>query len=383
MLDHLGYAALGSIYDAAMDAAQWRRALDAVTDAVDGRVAALMVVERQDNPYSVTCLSGRYHSLGGTANMEFYAKNLAHLEKREWEVLARQPVKQPLVDSETWADARILDQRADYVFLRETAGIRRRLGVRLNENAAWYDAMTVGFDAGITRIPRASTAKLTTLLPHLAKAVEMGRAFMRLRARYAAVLAVLDRVHVGLAIALASGEVIVTNEEADRILALGDGIVLSRHNRLLCRDPSQTEALRSYITQAALTAGGEADRPESLVAVARPSGNHPFLIEVAPLSDATGELDRSLSAAFITMIDPHNTPNVNVSRFAALFGLTQAEAAVCGHMVNGLTGPVIAEMRGTKPETVKAQMAAVLTKTGTRRRSELIRLVVRTLPPIG
>lgn len=383
MLDPLGYAALGSIYDAAMDTARWREALDAVTFATDGRVAALMIVEREDHPYSLTAVSGQYEVLAGRDNLEYYTKHLAHLEKREWESLARQPVRQPLLDSEAWADAEILDQRADYRFLREKAGIRRRLGVRLNENAAWYDAMTIGYDAGIGQVPRQHITKLMLLLPHLAKAVEMGCTFMQLRARYAAVLSVLDHVHVGLAIARASGDVIVTNAEADRILSLGDGIVLSSDNRFLCRNPDQTELLRTNIVEAALTAAGEADRPESLVAVARPSGAHPFLIEVAPVCDAKGELDRNLAAAFITLIDPNSAPRLKIDRFAALFGLTGAEAAVCTHMVNGLTGPLIAEIRGTSPETVKVQMAAVLAKTGTRRRSELIRLVVRTLPPIA
>lgn len=383
MLSRLGSAAIGPIYDAATHTDRWREALDAVAFATGGKVAALMIAERADNPYSVTALSGRYQSLLGQSNLEFYVNHLSHFEQGEWEALARRPIRQALMDSEAGAEAAILDQRPDYCFLREKAGIRRRLGVRLNENAAWYDAMTIGYDLDIDQIPAHCISDLAPLLPHLAKAVEMGRVFIQLQARYAAVLAVLNHVHVGLAIALASGDVIVTNAEADRILSQGDGIVLSKDNRLVCREAVQAEKLRTYIAESALTAGGEADRSEGFVTVERSSGAHPFLIEVAPVSDATGELERSLTAAFVTLIDPNNPHSLNVKRFATLFGLTEAEGDVCTHMVDGLTGPVIAEMRGTSPGTVKSQMAAVFAKTGTRRRSELIRLVVRSLPPIG
>src|SRR5690606_18190029 len=90
------------------------------------------------------------------------------------------------LDSEMVAPE-ILDQREDCVFLREHAGIRRRVGVRLNENPAWFGAMTFQFDERPRAIPEASLDLIQPVLPHLAKAVEMGRAFAQLRARYAAV----------------------------------------------------------------------------------------------------------------------------------------------------------------------------------------------------
>jgi hypothetical protein len=62
------------------------------------------------------------------------------------------------------------------------------------------------------------------LLPHITKAVEIGRTFSQLKSRYSAVLTALDRVKVGLAIALPSGDVIVENEEAQRILSLKGGL---------------------------------------------------------------------------------------------------------------------------------------------------------------
>ena len=380
-LDRHGYAALGPIYDAAMDEARWREALDAMAAATDGIGGALLFVEREDNPYTIRAVGGVYGRIP-PAEIQYYVDHLAHLESPEWDRLARQRVRQLLLDTDV-SDAPVLDKREDYRYLREKAGVGRRVGVRLNDNAAWYDAVTVVYDAKHPAIPDRSIARIEPLLPHLAKAVEMGRAFSRLRARYAAVLAVLDKVHVGLAIANAAGEVIVRNTEAERILGLGDGIALSHDRHLHCRDPDQTGLLHACIREAARTAGGEADRSEGLFAVPRPSGEHPFLIEVAPVTDSAGEIDPRLTGAVITLIDPDHTPRLDIERFARLHGLTGAETAVCGLMVSGLTGPAIAEMRSTSLETAKTQMSAVLAKTGVARRSELIRLVVRTLPPIG
>lgn len=381
-LDSRGYAALAPIYDAAVDHSQWQKALDAAVPAFAATAATLTAVERGGNPYNIQALGGAYKPLIPTGEIDYFVKHLSHLEAEQWEALTHQQARRLVLD-DVMADADTLDARDDYRYLREKAGVRRRVAVRLNENPAWYDALTIGYDANLSAIPRAYLTRIETLLPHLAKAVEMGRAFAQLRARYSAVLAVLDRVHVGLAIATARGEVIVANSEADRILGLADGVSLSRDKHIVCRDPDQTEMLRAFICEAAQTAGGEANKPEGLIAVPRRSGAHPFLIEVAPLSDSMGEVDFGLVGALITLIDPGKTPDLDIQKFGGLHGLTRAETSVCGYMVAGLTGPGIAEHRGTSPETVKEQMRAILAKTGVARRSDLIRLVVRTLPPIG
>lgn len=382
-LERLGYAALGSIYDAAMDSSLWVNALDAAVAAGDAQGVALLIVENDDNqPFNIRAVGGVYKSMVPAGQVDYYVKHLAHFEAPDWEVVARQRPGHPLLDSEI-SDIGYLDARPDYCYLRETVGISRRVGFRMNDNPAWFDAITFSFDTSIPVIPQHSIRRLGALIPHLAKAAEIGRAFSQLRARYAAVLAVLDKVHVGLAIATASGEIIVRNTEAERILSLQDGIGLGRDGRLLCDDAGRTAMLRDYVSQAARTASGEADRPESLIAAPRPSGKDPLLIEVAPLSDSAGEVDTNLVGALVTIIDPANAPPLDIDRFARLYKLTQAESAVCRHMVAGLTAAAIAERRSTSPETVKSQMKAVLTKTGTARRSQLIRLVVRTLPPIS
>ena len=108
-----------------------------------------------------------------------------------------------------------------------------------------------------------------------------------------------------------------------------------------------------------------------------------MLVEVAPLGDRAGEVGFGVAGALVTLIDPERAPALDISRFARLQGLTEAEADVCAGMVAGLTGAAIAERRSTSLETVKCQISSVLSKAGVRRRSELIRLVVRTQPPIG
>lgn len=60
-----------------------------------------------------------------------------------------------------------------------------------------------------------------------------------------------------------------------------------------------------------------------------------------------------------------------------LYALTRAEAEVASALADGQAIEDIAARRGSAPETVRAQVKQVLAKTGTRRQSEIVALVLR------
>lgn len=313
---------------------------------------------------------------------EYKALRYDELEASQWEYLSRRPPLAVTWDDETGIPRAVLHDRADYRFNRERWGIGRRLGVRLNDIPAWYDVAVFVFSDRLAEVPDTSVQALRPLLPHLAKSVEAGRAFALLRERYRAALAALDHVLVGLAVALPSGELIVTNAEARRIFAAGDGLRLGRDGRLACRDPEQRRAIDFAIHRATATLRGDADCPESIHLVTRPSGAHAYLVEVAPLADRGGEVEAGLEGALVTIVDPDNVPATSVTRFAELHRLTPAEAEVCALLVDGATRDEIAERRGTTPETTKQQIKSLMRKCDAHQRGQLIRLIFRTLPPV-
>ncbi len=377
-----GYAALTHVYDAAVELGRWRRALDAVTEAVDAKAIALLIRRPDPSARDLTMLNSTYLDFTRTAWGMYYGLRLSRLQDPDWDFLSRQPAHEPSADTEIGPSADDLDARADYRMLRKKLGVRRRLGVRLNSDKVWFDAMSVAFDTTHSAVPTQAMAGIVPLLPHLTKSVEIGRTFSQLRARYSAVLTALDRVRVGLAIALPSGEIIVENDEAKRVFGLNDGLSKAANGRLLCAEPDQTAEIQAHILTAASTARGEADKSESLMAVPRRSEAERYLIDIAPLSDSKAEIETGLRGALITIIDPERIPLMKMDRFVALYDLTPAETDVCRLVLQGFSVTDIAESRNTSPVTAKNQIASVLSKTGVSRRAELIRLVVRILPPV-
>lgn len=383
MLNKDGYLALTHIYDAAINLGRWRRALDAAAKSMDAKAIALLIRNPEPKAKDLQMVNSTYLNFGKSPWGLYYALRLSKLQNPDWNYLSRQPVHTPTLDTSTGLSSAELDSRADYKMLRKKIGVGRRLGVRLNTDKIWFDAVSIAFDANVPTIPDTAITDTKLLLPHLTKAVEIGRTFALLKSQYKAALSALDHVKTGMAIALPSGEIIVQNSEAARILDLKDGLTKSAQGHLHCDQPDQTAELFHALSLATQTAKGEHTAHEHLIAVKRPSGQSPFLLDVSPLRDSKGEIDTALQGALITIIDPDRVPYLRMDRFIALYSLTPAEAEVCRLIIQGLSVNDIAEHRSTTPTTAKNQVAAILQKIGVSRRLELIRLVIRVLPPVG
>lgn len=371
--------ALLPIYDTMTDQSRWGATLDVVAASIGAVGGGLYTRMIDENPYEMMAMGAPY-TVASFA--EYKANRFDELEADQWDYLGRQPVLTLVHDDETGIPRHVLDEREDYRFNRDRWGIGRRVATRLNSIASWYDATIFVFSATQTEVPDASLRALRPLLPHLAKAVDAGRAFTLLRQRYQAALAALDHVLVGLAIALPSGEVILRNEEAKRILSDRDGLMLGRDGHFASHDPKQRLAFDAGIRAAAATLRGGANSPERLLLVPRPSGRRAYLVEFSPLTDSGGEVERGLEGALVTIVDPDGVPPASVRRFAVLHGLTPAETEVCTLLVEGATREEIAEHRRTRPTTVACQIESIMAKCGARRRGQLIRLIYRTVPPV-
>lgn len=66
-----------------------------------------------------------------------------------------------------------------------------------------------------------------------------------------------------------------------------------------------------------------------------------------------------------------------------LFHLTPAETAVATHLSNGLSLEEAAEALGIKPNTARAHLRSIFSKTGVRRQTELVRLFLNSVAWLG
>lgn len=373
---------LPSIYDSAVDSSVWGEALERSAIAVGAKGSLLLIIDQnKKNDLEINHFSKIWINM--PEKMAMYNEKYAHYEKPAWNILYSMDKQTLMLDTEVWSDEPDLINRPDYLFLREQIGIVHKCAARLNDNNSWWDAITFHFDERLRQIPKQSLAGINLILPHVAKAVEISRSFELLKIQYNAVLAALDHVEIGMCITTAQGDAVVCNEEAGRILDENDGIRMMGDKRFQFQDPERQAEFDQAVFSASATARGEQTTHEFLFVGERRSNKDPLLIEVSPLRDYANELSGRLSGALITLIDPSNTRPFNAGRLIASYKLSKSEADVCQLLLEGNTTVNIAEIRSVSPETIKTQISSIFQKTRCARRSDLIRLVLKTTPPIS
>ncbi len=374
--------AISTIYDAATDASLWGEALDKSVIFVEARSSTLIVNSYVENAkIDVEKMSKVLRDRPQA--VAFYQHHHMQDEAVAWAAVAKAPVQTVFPDNVLYSNTvEELSRRAEYIYLRKHTGCFRKMAARLHDLDTWTDNIAFQFDESHYHIPEASIKNANQLLPHVAKAIELGRTFSALQSKYDAVLAALNYVSVGVCLVEEGGHVFAQNDECTRILENRDGIQLSKEGTLILDDNTLNTQLERAVQACS--------RPSDYIdlglnfncAVTRRSVHAPLMIEVAPVRDALGELGGSFAGSVVFVIDPDSIPEPSLQSLAVAYGLTSAESQVAMMLVRGKTYHQISEQRNVSMQTIKSQAAKVLHKTRTGNKAELIRLAFRCTPPV-
>lgn len=259
-------------------------------------------------------------------------------------------------------------------WLRNNYGVESRYLTSLNNHKGFYDCMNISFtQLGVQeQTERIDVCRF--FIPHLSNIVNTARPFLLLKARFNAVLEVLDRFRLGVFILTPSGDVVGSNQSAEMILDNHDGIRLDNKNRLKFGDGVDQTQFQLHAHKL-LTGSAESCRVQ--MSIQRSSYKVPYLLELSQV--AYPDLPMCILAV---VIDPEQKQHINTSSFSQLFALTPAEQQICQLLAEGFKARDIADIRNTGLETVRGQIKSVLAKTKTHNTTELIRLALTVNLPV-
>ena len=375
---------LANIYGAAVDPALWFSAIDQCVSHVGATSAALVHIDTLGtHAYQLNVISEHIRQTLTDEDVNCWVTDLSKYEMEGHQLLLKCEVQSVYRDIDLWPDATQLDQRADYQFLQRKLGIRRKLAARLLDNKRYIDTFGLHFSTELDDVPADCAARMDSLLPHVAKAVEIGAIFDRLQKQYAAVLTALNHVGIGLCVIESNGVVLVSNKEATRILESDSGLKLGRDKRLTCEHHVDTKHLAMCIEQASLSSDHTTTVAERIISLqSEVTDNNPVILEVSPIRDHLQEIDAGNNAVLVQIVDVSCHRHCSIEAFSIAYGLTPAEKEVAKLLLQGLQNSEIADARNTSVETTKSQVSQVMYKGDVRSRVQLIRLILKTDPPV-
>jgi DNA-binding CsgD family transcriptional regulator len=190
---------------------------------------------------------------------------------------------------------------------------------------------------------------------------------------------VFERLGHGILVLDKRGMVLEGNSAAARIIDKADGLLV-RAGRLAARGRHDTERLETTVTDLSLIHGDRARVARRSLLIARRPPARPYAVVLsAQLLRANAFADLCL-IVLIVDLDQRSIPEQ--ARLKELFGLTEREASLAIAITEGDGLANAAQRLGIGMATARTHLAAVFSKTGTRRQAELTRLVCNAVAPL-
>jgi DNA-binding CsgD family transcriptional regulator/PAS domain-containing protein len=223
--------------------------------------------------------------------------------------------------------------------------------------------------------------RLSLVVPHVRRALRIGRAMERRQADAATFADVLDQLSAGLLLLDAQGRIVHTNAAADDMLR--DGRLLRAIGRRLAGCGAQAE--RTLRETAILPRAEGMNLGRDGVAVPlRTCDGERYIARAMPLATAEwrgpGEPTEATTAVFVrraTMDNP-SPPDI----IAESYKLTPTEVRVLFALVEVGGVPEVSAALGIAETTVKTHLARLFAKTGARRQAELVKVVAGFSMPV-
>lgn len=364
-MDEANYSAVvDSIYDAALDARLWPRALELISDAFDAGPAALLFQDQ------VTWMgSGATVRLDPAALPAFYqhyaklnpltARNhLADLDHHLPITLDQQVIaKSDLVATEFYND--FFKPNGMHGALMITAGARGRSVATINVMRSSRDE----------EFGEADIELAAAIQRHLARAFQLASRLADSARADGALIEIIERSPHGLFLIGPDGRVQRSNQAA--LAMLGDGLAL-QESELVATAPDAARQLRRLIGEA----GWSEKQRGGGMRVPRPSQRRPLSVIVAPLGRPAAGLFDAGPTTLVTVTDPEATTTPPATALVQLFDLSPAEIRVAERLMLGDGPQQAAEALGIGVSTARWHLASLYRKTGTGRQVELVRLLL-------
>ncbi|MCA8926603.1 MAG: helix-turn-helix transcriptional regulator [Alphaproteobacteria bacterium] len=373
-----------AIYDTIQNQSLWPEVLTRFADAIGARGCIVSEIEglgdarRIVTPYVCT----RYSQ----EQIQRYLDSFAHyefLDQARYEHLSKITDAIDLIDQTTLAGDQLDEFLARPSVQRMQAiGVVERAGCLLDKDNTLQARFSVHFGKEGPGLTAEVRAKMAILLPHLAKAIELGRASRQLARTNRHLLKAMDRLRMGVCLLDRFGRIEAMNGEFGRQVDAYPTYTIDGNKRLTTLDNAAQKHLNDLLSDVMMHGRfGARPRKEALTfakfqaEVVGSTTIGALCIEVAPLHRLDEAGTRAFDGAVIFSLDTTRPVPFDLESMRRRFGLTKAETTTLSMIGEGLSNNEIADRRSRSPQTINTQVKSVLSKTETSNRTQLVRLM--------
>jgi DNA-binding CsgD family transcriptional regulator/PAS domain-containing protein len=367
-------ALIGDIYDAALDPTVWNATLPRCADFVGGRAAALFFKD------AVSKSGGVVYNCGIDPYFErLYFEKIIKLDPLTTGHFFAE-IEEPVAVEDILPYDEFIETRA-YREWGQPQGIIDVLNVALDKTPTSAAMFCVFRHWQYGRVDDEMRRRMRLIVPHIRRAVLIGKVIDLKRAEAASLADTLDGISAGMFLVDETGRIVHANAAGHAMVNTAD-VLRAEGGRLVVNDHQADQALADTFETANNGDATVGIRGVSLLLAAR--DGHRYLAHVLPLTSGArrkaGTTYAAAAALFVHKAALY-TPSPPEA-IAKAYKLTPMELRVLLAIVEVGGVPEVAEALGIAETTVRTHLGRVYSKGGVARQADLVRLVAEFSNPL-
>jgi DNA-binding CsgD family transcriptional regulator len=361
---------LQEIYDAAIDPARWEACLNTVASIVQANNASLIVRHGSSDGLGTIVTGAGKNRRGSGANPFYMSSPFIGL-----------PLNQIVTIGDFLSDA---DWRASQFYTEwcKPHQVYHMMAVDFMTEGRGIYGLRFTRPEGQEPFNLADKRLTQMLVPHLQRALALTQGINQGRQIGQLYSQAMSQLMVSTIILDHKGNVLQANATAQKALDAADGLrVLG--GQLVANVSADNKKLQRMVAD--VLAGGEEETPGVVEAlsVTRGPGKAPWGLVVRAVPAGAWIDGKGVPAVAVFVRDPDGNPHPPAKLAQQLFALTPAETALATQLANGLSLEESAVALGIRHNTARAHLRSIFSKTGARRQTELVRMFLNSVMPLG
>lgn len=352
---------VAQVHAAALDKSLWPQTLDTVADLFGAVGVSFELVKKRNNRPFYLDLSDRFGAIPHQEYLDYYGGINVRLPH-----ILKQPTGGLDFDHAFLSEADI-DVNEFYSDFLSRYDLRYFLSGNVLNSDTYSGVLSVHRSSAQGHVEDDDLNLMRLFLPHMQQAIDTRFRLEQASASGTLLLSGLDAIGEAVILLDETGAVLHTNNVAEDIFALDDGIIV-RRGCLEFSDRNATDNLGD-----ALCSSGS---PTRNLAARRPSGRRPYLISIRslPPRDILGE-GLGTATAILFIRDPETFSGLDKFLLQQSYGLSPAETELAIALDRGLTVRGAAKQRDVSITTMRGHLYALMSKMRVTRQADLTRLL--------
>lgn len=359
---------LGELYDAAMDDHSWSRYLTRLHKLFQANYVTLILRIPQGSDKGLMLVIGDIEGQGTISYITYPGGETPFVNYQLNQVFT----VTDLMSQDAWRKSGYYRQ---YCKLQNVFHV---MGVDITPPSGGI------FRFRVTRAPSqkdfsaADRALCDALIPHMSRALHIHSLLGHKQSLSALYAQAMGRLSIATMVLGSNGYLLETNLVARQMLAAGDGLKIVG-GRLEASYPGDNKSLYKSIRAAA----SSSDSDLQALSITRPTGQVSLGLVVEPVPQQDWDEGESQPAVVIYCRDAVGHSLLSASITRQVFGFTPSESALAMELANGLSLEEAASSLGIRRNTARAHLRTIFSKTGVRRQTELVRLILNSVVTLG